>query len=111
MRSRQQFLDTLFVGVLILYVLAGVTLAPYHGDESTIIHKGQDVFFLLQGNWAAILYTPNPGTQQVEQELRLVNGVISEYGIGLAAWLSGMTLKDIPQQWLWGADWNFNRDN
>lgn len=111
MRICQKFLDALFVSVLLLYVLAGVTLAPYHGDESTIIHKGRDVFLLLEGNFAAILYTPNPGDQRVEQELRLVNGVISEYGIGIVAWLTGLTIKDIPDQWLWGADWNFNRDN
>ncbi|MEP7286985.1 MAG: glycosyltransferase family 39 protein [Chloroflexota bacterium] len=108
--SHQRFLDTLFVSAMILYVVAGMMLAPFHGDESTIIHKSRDWYLLLQGNLAALYYQPTP-TDPAEQELRLVNGVTSAYGMGIAAMLIGVPSQDINEQWLWGADWKYNLEN
>src|SRR6266436_5005696 len=103
-RSQQHFIAAMFISLLILYLLAGILLVPFHGDESTIIHKSRDWYLLTQGNLSAILYSPTPA-DPAEQELRLVNGVVSEYSIGLLASLSGLGLHDLPEQWLWGADW------
>src|SRR5258708_24012471 len=109
-RSQQHFMAAMFVGLLIFYLLAGVKLVPFHGDESTIIHKSRDWYLLAQGNLSAILYSATP-VDPAEQELRLVNGVVSEYSTGLLASLSGFGLHDLPKQWLWGADWELNRAN
>src|SRR5476651_690286 len=75
-RSHSRFIDAAFVGLLILYLLAGITAAPFHGDESTIIHKSRDWFLLAQGKLATLLYSATP-VEPAEQELRLVNGVVS----------------------------------
>src|SRR5579859_3101312 len=99
--------QSLFTGLLALYVLAGVRAAPFHGDESTIIHKSRDWYLLIQGNLPALLYSPTP-PQRAEQELRLLNGVISDDAIGLLSWLGGSTIQTVNEQWDWGADWTYN---
>ncbi len=109
-RSHQPFKEATFVGLLILYLLAGIRVVPFHGDESTIIHKSRDWYLLAQGDLSSLFYSANP-VDSAEQELRLVNGVVSEYSIGLLASLSGLGLRDLPQQWLWGADWDYNLAN
>ncbi|HLY26839.1 MAG TPA: phospholipid carrier-dependent glycosyltransferase [Aggregatilineales bacterium] len=98
---------SLFTGLLALYVLAGVQAAPFHGDESTIIHKSRDWYLLIQGNLPALLYSATP-SQRAEQELRLLNGVISDYAIGMLSWFGGSTIQAVNEQWDWGADWAYN---
>jgi hypothetical protein len=113
MRLRS-LVDSLYISVLILYLVAGMRLVPFHGDESTTITKSRDWFALVQrGDLSAVLYRD---PQQIDasalaaQELRLLNGVISEYGIGLSASLVGLGEADINEQWDWGADWNYNHN-
>src|SRR5450432_2301818 len=109
-RRDHHFIQATFVGLLILYLLAGIISVPFHGDESTIIHKSRDWFLLAQGKLAILLYSATP-VEPAEQELRLVNGVVSEYSTGLLASLSGLGLHDLPEQWLWGADFDYNQAN
>jgi 4-amino-4-deoxy-L-arabinose transferase-like glycosyltransferase len=87
-------------------------LTPFHGDESTTITKSRDWFALVQrGDLSALLFRDpqhiDPAALAA-QELRLLNGVISEYGIGFAASLVGLGAADINEQCDWGADWNYN---
>src|SRR5260370_1491240 len=105
--AHQAIVRSLFTGLLVLYVLAGVRLAPFHGDESTIIHKSRDWYLIIQSNFSALLYSPTT-SQRAEQELRLLNGVISEYAIGFLSWLGGSTFQTVNEQWDWGAAWNYN---
>ncbi len=42
LQSRRKLLDCFFVGVLILYALAGMMLAPFHGDEATTMYVARD---------------------------------------------------------------------
>jgi hypothetical protein len=113
-RSRRNLIDSLYISVLILYLVAGMRLTPFHGDESTTITKSRDWFALVQrGDLTAVVFRDpqqiDPGALAA-QELRLLNGVISEYGIGLAASLVGLRETDINEQWDWGADWNYNHN-
>ncbi len=110
--SHQVIIRSIFTGLLVLYVLAGVRLVPFHGDESTIIHKSRDWYLLIEGNLPALFYsaTPTP-PQRAEQELRLLNGVVSDYAMGFLSWLGGTKLQDVNEQWLWGADWTYNASN
>src|SRR5258706_13724555 len=111
-RSLGKFVAALYIGALTLYMLAGVTLAPFHGDESTIIEMSRDWYRLVvDHNLAAILYNPTPPDTafQGDQDLRLLNGVLSKYGIGLAASVSGIAANDLPTRWLWGQDWYVNQ--
>jgi 4-amino-4-deoxy-L-arabinose transferase-like glycosyltransferase len=104
-------LDALFLLALSAYVLAGAPLVPFHGDESTQIYMSRDfaVQFLL-GEPEQLRYS-DPPLSATEQELRLLNGTVNKYTIGLAWHLAGFTVSDLNEQWDWGADWDYNQAN
>jgi len=110
---RHPFLDSLLIGALMLYIMAGMTLAPFHGDESSTIYMSRDWYTLAWLHNPSALFYRNPPDPRIatDQQLRLVNGPLAYYTTGLAWSLAGMTVSDVNNQWLWGADWNYNRDN
>ncbi len=113
-RSRRKLLDSLWTGALVLYVMAGVLLVPFHGDESTTIYLSRDWFTLVQAHdLSAVLYRDPPANPRAatDQQLRISNGVLSKYAIGLLSSLAGLSAADLNDQWLWGADWAYNLDN
>lgn len=99
-----------------MYILAGCVLVPFHGDESTIIYMSRDYDTLFRrGDLAHILYRDPPPADDPQsatrQDLRLINGVVNKYLYG-AIWSAlGLTARDLNDQWLWGADLDFNRAN
>jgi 4-amino-4-deoxy-L-arabinose transferase-like glycosyltransferase len=101
----------LYLGLLVIYVLSGMETVPFHGDESTQIYMSRDyIYQFLDRDLSKIYYNPNPSIA-AEQELRLLNGTLSKYLIGLAWHLRGFTPLNINEQWDWGADWNYNQTN
>lgn len=93
------------------YVLAGTAEVPFHGDESTQIYMSRDYAYqFIQHDLNQLTYSDNP-TSPTEQQLRLINGTVNKYLIGLAWHINGMSLADINEQWDWGADWNYNQQN
>ncbi|MCC7448611.1 MAG: glycosyltransferase family 39 protein [Anaerolineae bacterium] len=109
--SHRKLLDALYIGLLLLYVLAGMVAAPFHGDEATMAHLSKDWYRLVaQRDLSAILYRDQWPEQvlQDDQEYRLENGVVSKYAIGLASMLAGARLDDLNYPWFWGTDWNGN---
>lgn len=105
----RRLLDVLLVCALAGYVLAGTALAPFHGDESTLIYMSRDFFAqFVQGDVARLRYSSPPASAQ-EQELRLLNGSLSKMLIGLSWALHGGGSEDINEQWDWGADWDYNQ--
>lgn len=90
------------------YMLAGMALTPFHGDESTQIFMSRDYAYLFLTGQADRLRYADPPVSAQEQELRLLNGVVNKYGIGLAWHLAGFTLADLNEQWDWGGDWDYN---
>ncbi len=108
------FLNGCYVGALVLYVLAGCRIVPFHGDEATIVYMSGDFATLfLHGDLAHIEYHDPPPADDpqaaTKQQLRLINGVVNKYAYGLAWWSAGLTPNDLPAQWLWGADFQFNQ--
>jgi 4-amino-4-deoxy-L-arabinose transferase-like glycosyltransferase len=103
--------DFAWLLLLILYILAGTPLTPFHADESTQIFMSRDYAYqFTQGDLSGITYS-DPPMRDTEQHLRLLNGTINKYLVGLAWYLGGFSLKDINQQWDWGGDWNYNQQN
>jgi 4-amino-4-deoxy-L-arabinose transferase-like glycosyltransferase len=107
-RSRRQFLDSLWIGLLILYVLAGVVITPFHGDESTIIFMSRDFDTLLSGQASALHYRIPATDDPAAQDLRLLNGNLIYYSIGLLRSLADIGVEDLNQQWDWSADYQQN---
>ncbi len=116
LQAMSRFLDALYVGALMLFILSGCFLVPFHGDESTIIYMSRDYDTLFRrGDLAHLLYRDPPPTDDPQagtlQDLRLINGVVNKYWYGFMWSITGFGASDLNDQWLWGADLNFNRAN
>src|SRR5215510_6928513 len=78
--------------LLILYVLAGTADAPFHGDESTQIFMSRDYAYqFIEHDYNKLGYNLNP-VSATEQQLRLLNGTLNKYLIGLAWQANGMSV-------------------
>lgn len=101
--------NILWLVILVGYVLAGTSLVPFHGDESTQIFMSRDYAYqFIERDLSKIRYSQTP-ISETEQQLRLLNGTLNKYLIGFAWYLRGFTPADINEQWDWGADWNYNQ--
>jgi hypothetical protein len=105
----RRWFDLFYLLLLVVYIVAGVSLTPFHGDESTLIYMSRDYAYqFLQGDLDRVTYH-DPPLNATEQELRLLNGTIPKYLFGLAWHTAGFDISDINEQWDWGADWNYNQ--
>lgn len=101
-------MDKFWLLLLSLYILAGVPLVPFHGDESTLIYMGRDAYYqFVLNDWEQVLYS-DPPTNATEQHIRLLNGTIPKYLYGLTGIVSGYSFENINEQWNWGLDWEQN---
>jgi 4-amino-4-deoxy-L-arabinose transferase-like glycosyltransferase len=102
--------DILWVGLLALYAFAGYALAPFHGDESMQIFMSRDyAYHFIDGDTAKLAYDPsNP--LDLEQNLRMINGTVNKYTIGLAWHLAGFTAEQLNVPWYWDEDVATNRE-
>src|SRR5258705_1623168 len=110
-RSRRTLIDSAFVGILMLYALAGMMLAPYHGDEATTMYVARDWYTIFeQHDLSQILYNPKLKDQRLidAQEFRLRMGASARYAIGFLTNVAGMHSNDLTDPWFWGADYNDN---
>lgn len=108
---RRNALPILWLALLVFYILGGTHLVPFHGDESTQIYMSRDYAYqFIQRDLELLRYSETP-VSATEQELRLLNGTLNKYLIGLAWHLRGFSLDDINEQWDWGASWDYNIEN
>jgi 4-amino-4-deoxy-L-arabinose transferase-like glycosyltransferase len=106
--TRKHLLTALWLVGLMAYCLAGTPLTPFHGDESTQIYMSRDYAYqFIEGEPARLAYDPAHPSPQ-EQDLRLINGTLPKYLIGLAWHGAGFSVEDLNEQWDWGADWDYN---
>lgn len=110
-----RWVDGLWLSALLLYVLAGVALVPFHADEATQIFMGRDFYYqVVQGDVQQVRYRAwetLSGDEATEQDLRLLNGTLPKYLFGAVAYGSGYGIDEINEQWVWGAGWEWNHDN
>jgi 4-amino-4-deoxy-L-arabinose transferase-like glycosyltransferase len=104
-----QYFDLVYLLLIAAYVLAGTPLAPFHGDEATQISMSRDYAYQFQQRDLDLVRfrddAPSPG----EQYLRLINGSINKYTVGLAWHLAGLSVNDVNEQWDWLANWDYNQ--
>lgn len=104
-------LQTLYLLVLVVYILAGTVDTPFHGDEATQIFMSRDYAYqFMERDLTRLAYSDPPDSDQ-EQHLRLLNGTVNKYLIGFAWHISGFTPEALNEQWDWGADWDYNQQN
>lgn len=103
-----RWLDAVWLAALCAYVLAGIGLVPFHGDESTLMYMSRDYHYqFIQRDLDLVRYRDDSPSPQ-EQYLRLINGSIGKYLFGLASHVAGYTIEDVNEQWDWGGHWDYN---
>lgn len=98
------WLDVIFLLFCVAYVLAGLSLVPFHGDESAYLILSEDYDKVFKKHEVEkILFDPDGKSKQY---LRLSTGGILSFSIGFAR---DITNNDDPiNKWLWGSSWEDN---
>jgi 4-amino-4-deoxy-L-arabinose transferase-like glycosyltransferase len=105
-----RIVDILFLTALSLYALAGVALAPFHGDEPMLLYASSDyITAFIDGSPQQLATTP-PYFIDSDAHLRILNGSVSRYSIGLAWHAAGYGRADLPPApgWDWGRSYDDN---
>src|SRR5689334_19867681 len=98
------WMDAILLLFLMGYILAGINLTPFHGDESTYISMSEDYDRIVKdGDLHRVLYTPEGNGKQ---STRLSIGSILVFSIGFARDLAD--IQGTGSRWLWGASWDEN---
>lgn len=97
-------LDVAFLFLCVIYVLAGISWVPFHGDESAylILSEDYDIVF-KEYKVEKILFDPAGKNKQF---LRLSTGAILAFSIGFARDITNN--EDPIHKWLWGSSWEDN---
>lgn len=107
--SKKYFLiiDFIFLFSIFAYILAGINITPFHGDESTYIITSQDYDRVVKKrDIGHVLFKPEG---DYKQYLRLTTGSILTYSIGFARDITNN--DESLQKWLWSASWDENVAN
>ena len=106
-----RFVSLLVPAALSVYFWVGTPYVPLHGDEPTQMYMGRDAYYLfVTQDLARVRYnsnTPEPD----QQELRLLNGTLPKYLIGIGMIQMGYTLDTWQKPYDWGADFAWNQAN
>ncbi|CAG0976892.1 hypothetical protein ANAEL_01505 [Anaerolineales bacterium] len=98
------WLDLVLLLLLIVYILYGITIVPFHGDESTYILLSEDYDRVVkQRDFKKVLFKPDGNPKQY---LRLSTGSILVFSIGFARDITDN--NDPTNKWMWGSSWDEN---
>ena len=109
----KRLLDKRLLAALWLILLAAYVFAlppTFHGDEAMQLYTSHDFTTAFVEHDPAALTTQPPYPPDSDQQLRLINGSINRYAIGLSWQLAGMTANDLPPRpgWAWALDYTTN---
>ena len=100
--------DLVWLAALCLYVVAGIPTASFHGDESMQIHMSRDYATVFIDGAPERLLSAGPFPIDSDPHLRIINGSVNRYTIGLAWFLAGYSADDLPPPpgWDWGLSYD-----
>ena len=96
--------------ILIGYGLVGIASTPFHGDEGMQVYATIDYYTAFVEHHPQDLITNPPYIIDSRPHLRLINGSVQRYLAGLAFYLRGYTVRDLPLApgWNWGLSYDDN---
>jgi 4-amino-4-deoxy-L-arabinose transferase-like glycosyltransferase len=102
--------DIGWLALLAVYVFAGTMLAPFHGDEAMHIYTSHDYATAFIQKQPELLPVQPPYDIDSDARLRLLNGSVMRYSVGLAWQLAGLNERDLPPHpgWDWGLYYDQN---
>ncbi len=104
----KRLLDILWLLLLGAFVFA---IPPtFHGDEAMQIYMSRDYATAFIEHDPAALIAEPPYSIDTDPYLRLINGTINRYGIGLSWQIAGLGVNNLPPRpgWDWGLDYAAN---
>jgi 4-amino-4-deoxy-L-arabinose transferase-like glycosyltransferase len=113
-RVPARYFDWLWLLALAAYMLAGMMAAPFHGDEAMLIYMSHDyVTAFIDKQPQALTIDRNldqPYDIDSDPWLRILNGSVNRYAIGLSWHLAGLNSGMLPPRpgWDWGLDYARN---
>jgi len=104
-----RWFDWLWLGALAIYMVSGAAIAPFHGDESTLMVMSRDYHTLFgEGDLSKVYFDPTWQNNPHEQQLRLLNGSVSKIIYGWLGAMNGFGPRDTNRDWRWGKDYDAN---
>ncbi len=111
LRKLSRRADALWLGCLALYLIAGATIVPFHGDESTLMVMGRDYHYIfVEGDMSKIHFDRHWRNNPSEQQLRILNGTVSKTIYGWLQVINGFRLPDLNRNWSWGKNYDANAE-
>lgn len=107
---RLTLLDLAWCLALGIFILAGMMIASFHGDEAMHIYMSRDyVTAFIERQPERLMVSP-PYYIDDDPWLRVLNGSITRYTIGLSWHLAGLNSGMLPPRpgWDWGLDYDRN---
>ncbi len=108
--SRLKWWDGLWCLLLASYILLGMSSTSFHGDEGMQIYTSHDYTTAFIEGDASRLTTQPPYAIDSDAQLRILNGTLNRYLIGLIWHISGHSASELPQApgWSWGMTYEQN---
>jgi len=104
----KRLLDILWLLLLGAFVFA---IPPtFHGDEPMQIYMSRDYATAFINRDPDALVVDPPYSIDTDAYLRLINGTVNRYAIGLSWQIAGLTVNNLPPRpgWDWGLDYTTN---
>lgn len=104
------WIDWLWIAALGAYVLLGVPVATFHGDEAMQIYTSHDYVIAFIERDPLRLQTAPPYPIDSDAHLRILNGTVNRYLIGLSWHVAGLHSGMLPPRpgWDWGLSYDDN---
>lgn len=100
--------SAVWLGFLTVYILLGVPITSYHGDETAYLYSSHDYATLIIRHDVQSLLVEWPIDNELEY-LRIADGSTARYSIGLAWHVAGFSEDDLPpENFDWNADYYSN---
>ncbi|MBI5666442.1 MAG: hypothetical protein HZC41_00420 [Chloroflexi bacterium] len=99
-----RLLDGLWLLLLAVYIIAGLPIVTFHGDEAMQLYMSRDYVMAFINRQPEKLMVQPPYFIDEDNWLRILNGSINRYAIGLSWHLAGFSENDLPPRpgWDWG---------
>jgi len=100
----------LWLGALATYVLAGVPLVTFHGDEGMQVYATRDLLEEVATGDLWALTTAPPYPIDTRDHLRIINGSVQRFAAGAVLLARGHNTGDLPTEpgWNWGLPYEEN---
>jgi hypothetical protein len=107
---RQRTAEILGLLLLMSYAIIGADLVPFHGDEATLLHVGQDPTGQDPTGSADSEDAAGASSTSTARRLVLVNGTVPTFAVMLSWKAAGYSAADLNDPWIWGRGLTWNRD-